>query len=75
MGEKGTVIAGEGSGTVFRNASKAAGDHGGEAADWVKKSSSSYTAKDGRQFETHWLENTATGQREEFKTILGKATE
>lgn len=42
--------------------------HGGHAADWVKKSSSSHTARDGVTFETHWVENVRTGQHVEFKT-------
>lgn len=75
MSEKGTVIAGEGANSAFRNASKAADSYGGKASDWVKKSSSSYTAKDGTKFETHWLENTSTGERQEFKTILEKSNE
>ena len=53
---------------IFRDALRVAGDHGGDAADWVKKSSSSYAARDGVRFETHWVENVKSGQRVEFKT-------
>ncbi len=41
--------------------------YGGNAADWVKKSSSSFT-KNGTTFETHWYENISTGLRIEYKT-------
>ncbi|MDF3981642.1 RHS repeat-associated core domain-containing protein [Luteibacter sp. PPL201] len=75
MSEKGTVIAGGASSSPFRNASRAAENYGGKSSDWVKKSSSSYTANDGTRFETHWLENTANGDRQEFKTILEKSDE
>lgn len=68
MGEKGTTIAGEGAKARFRDAGKIADQYGGKAADWSKKSSSSYTAKDGTKFETHWAENAKTGQRVEYKT-------
>lgn len=43
--------------------------YGGKAADWVKKTSSSFS-KNGMTFETHWYENLSTGQRVEFKTKL-----
>ena len=52
----------------FRDAGRVAQEYGGNPADWVKKTSSSYTARDGVQFETHWVENIKTGQRVEFKT-------
>jgi len=68
MGEAGTTMAGAGARVPFRDAQRVANEHGGNAADWVKKSSSSYTAKDGTRFETHWVENVKTGQRVEFKT-------
>jgi len=70
MSEVGKVIAGEGSKTVFRNAATYARKFGGRAVDWVKKSSRSYTARDGTRFETHWVENLQTGQRVDFKTVL-----
>ena len=68
MGEAGTVMAGQGGRVAFRDAARIAKEYGGNAADWVKKTSSSFTAKDGTQFETHWVENLQTGQRVEFKT-------
>lgn len=68
MGEVGQVMAGAGSRTVFRDAQRIAQQYGGNAADWVKKTSSSYPSRDGTRFETHWVENIRTGQRVEIKT-------
>lgn len=68
MGEVGTPMVGAGARVPFRDAARVAEEHGGNAADWVKKSSSSHTARDGATFETHWVENVPTGQRVEFKT-------
>lgn len=68
MGEVGTTMAGAGARVPFRDAARVAKEHGGNAADWVKRSSSSHTARDGATFETHWVENVRTGQRVEFKT-------
>ena len=68
MGEVGTTMAGAGARAPFRDAARVAKEHGGNAADWVKKSSSSHTAREGATFETHWVENVRTGQRVEFKT-------
>lgn len=68
MGEAGDVMAGVGARVPFRGAGRVAQQYGGNAADWVEKTSSSYTARDGVQFETHWVENIVTGQRVEFKT-------
>jgi hypothetical protein len=68
MGEVGQVMAGAGSRTVFRDAQRIAQQFGGNAADWVKKTSSSHLSRDGTRFETHWVENIRTGQRVEFKT-------
>jgi len=70
MGEAGVTMAGTGTNAPFRAAQRVADEFGGSAADWVKKSSSSYTAKDGLQFETHWVENLLTNERVEFKTKL-----
>jgi RHS repeat-associated protein len=70
MGEVGTTMAGAGARVPYRDAARVAKEHGGNAADWVKKSSSSHTARDGATFETHWVENGQTGQRVEFKTKL-----
>lgn len=70
LGEAGTIIAGTGSRVPFRDASRVAQQYGGSQGGWVKKTSSAYTARDGTNFETHWLENIHTGQRVEFKTVL-----
>ena len=59
---------GEGSRTVFRDAQRIAQQYGGNAADWFKKTSSSYLSRDGNRFEIHWVENIRIGQRVEFKT-------
>lgn len=67
MAEVGTIMAGPGGRTAFRNAPRVAQQYGGSPDDWVKKTSSSYTAADGTTFETHWVENIHTGQRVEFK--------
>jgi len=68
MGEVGEIMAGAGGRVAFRDAQRVAQAHGGDAADWVKKKSSSYLSRDGTRFETHWVENIRTGQRVEFKT-------
>jgi hypothetical protein len=68
LGEAGTIMAGPGGRVPFRDAPRVAQQYGGSPSDWVKKSSSSYTARDGAKFETHWVENIQTGQRVEFKT-------
>lgn len=72
MGEVGTAIAGKGSKVAFRDAGRVASKYGGDAADWVKKTSSSYSAADGVKFETHWVENIKTGKRVEYKTKILK---
>jgi hypothetical protein len=68
MGEVGTTMAGAGAKVPFRDAALVAEKYGGNAADWVKKTSSSRTTRDGITFETHWVENVRTGQRVLFKT-------
>lgn len=68
MSEAGTTMAGAGSRAPFRDAARVASEYGGNAAEWVKKTSSSHTAQDAVTFETHWVENINTGQRVEFKT-------
>ena len=68
MAEAGTIMAGPGGRVAFRDAQRVASEHGGNAADWVKKTSSSFTDGKGTRFETHWVENIKTGQRVEFKT-------
>jgi hypothetical protein len=68
MGQVGETMAGVGGRVAFQDAQRVAQQYGGNAADWVKKTSSSYTSRDGTRFETHWVENVVTGQRVEFKT-------
>ena len=68
MGEVGETMAGADARAAFRGAKRIAEEYGGDAADWVKRRSSSYTARDGAKFETHWVENIRTGERVEFKT-------
>lgn len=64
MAEEGITIVGPGK---LREAGRLAEQYGGEAADWVKKSSSSFT-NNGTTFETHWYENILNLNKVEFKT-------
>lgn len=68
MAERGTIMAGTGGRVPFRDAPRVATEYGGNASDWVKMKSSSFTAPNGTKFEVHWVENIVTGQRVEFKT-------
>lgn len=68
MAEQGEVFAGPGAPAPFRDAAKYAAKYGGTPNDWVKMRSSSWEAN-GYKFETHWVENLATGQRLDFKTV------
>ena len=70
LGETGVPVAGAGTNTRLRDSNRLANEHGGNASDWAKRSSSQHRAPDGRAFETHWYENGATGQRVEPKTII-----
>ena len=69
MAEKGIVVIRSGE---LNQATRLAKQYGGEAADWVKKSSSSYTSTSTTlgpaKFETHWYENVINFLRVEFKT-------
>ena len=65
--EPGKIIAGEGAKDPFKHAAKFASDYGGSAEDWVKKTSMKAFTKDGRAFETHWVENLITSQRLQYK--------
>lgn len=67
MAEKGVAIAGSGTNTPLRDAPRLAAEYGGQPEEWIKKSSTSYTDKEGRTFETHWYEHGPTGNRVEFK--------
>jgi hypothetical protein len=63
-------IAGAGSKTPLRKSNDMASQYGGNASDYAKKRSSSYTANDGTKIETHWEENVNTGQRYNTKTKI-----
>ena len=69
MGEVGIPQSGANSQPFkpLRAADGLAENYGGNAADWSKMSSSSYTGPDGRMFETHWYENTVEGIKTESK--------
>jgi RHS repeat-associated protein len=72
MGENGDIIAGGNNKTPLRKAGDLANEYGGQASDWVKKTSSNSGAfSDGTSFETHWEENTATGERVNIKVKPG----
>jgi len=72
MQEQGTPIIGPGSNKPDLIAgARLAKDYGGLPTDWVKMNSSSGFTPSGTMFETHWYENTVTGQRVEFKSKLG----
>jgi hypothetical protein len=68
MAEKGITIIGSGQ---LTQAERLAAQYGGEASDWVKQTSSSYSLG-GAQFETHWYENVVNFLRVEFKTVFPK---
>jgi len=70
LGEEGVPIAGAGTKTPLRDANRLANEYGGEAIDWSKRSSSQHIGLDSKRFETHWYENSVTGQRVEAKTII-----
>jgi YD repeat-containing protein len=70
MAEAGTPIAGAGAKKPLNKANDMATQYGGQASDYGKKGSSSYTANDGTKIETHWEENTKTGERFNIKTKL-----
>jgi RHS repeat-associated protein len=70
MGEPGQPIAGAGSDTTLRAAVRLSDQYGGDPGDWSKMTSSSYTAPDGTQFQTHWYENIQNGLRVEMKTVF-----
>jgi RHS repeat-associated protein len=72
MGEAGAVIAGGSSKTPLRKAGDLAKEHGGDASNYVKKSSSAYPAGDGVKLSTHWEENVLTGERFNMKSIINE---
>jgi hypothetical protein len=65
----------EGAKGEVRDADRLAAQYGGEPGDWNKMRSESSdkhgaTTNEGNNFETHWYENTQTGQIEEMKTKI-----
>ena len=70
LSEPGVTLAGSATATPLRKAADLANEFGGEASDWVKKSSSSYKSPDGTKFETHWEENISTGLKVNQKTKM-----
>lgn len=72
LAEPGEVIAGGTSAAPLRLADRLAAEYGGDPADWVKVSSSTYTGDDGMKLATHWYENTVTGQVVEPKVKFGQ---
>ncbi|MFZ6775047.1 hypothetical protein ACO0LB_20305 [Undibacterium sp. SXout7W] len=65
----GSVMAGNGSNVVLRDAARLVAEYGGSISDWSKVSSTSATAADGTVFEIHAYRNVITGQVVEPKTI------
>ncbi|MDB5774385.1 MAG: filamentous hemagglutinin protein [Herbaspirillum sp.] len=65
----GSVMAGNGSNEVLRDAPRLVSEYGGSPSDWSKVGSSSATASDGTVFEIHAYRNAVTGQVVEPKTI------
>ncbi|WP_157730977.1 DUF637 domain-containing protein [Variovorax sp. HW608] len=65
----GINIAGNGTSVPLRDASRLVAEYGGQASDWSKVSSASYTAADGLKFEIHAYRNAITGQVVEPKSI------
>ncbi len=59
----GVVLAGGTHKSKFRAAERFAQEYGGEAGDWVKKSTTeSVKASNGYTYQIHWAENVKTGQ-------------
>lgn len=67
---QGLPIAGAGTDTVLRQAERLAVDHGGDAADWSKVTSSAYTAADGQITQTHAYQNKIIDKVVEPKTKI-----
>jgi filamentous hemagglutinin len=65
----GINIAGCGTNVALNDISRLVAEYGGEASDWSKVSSSSYTATDGTQFQIHAYQNAVTDQVVEPKSI------
>ena len=72
MSQAGAAIIGQSTSKVLIDAPRLARTYGGDSVDWTKMTSSSYQRPtEGFSFETHWYQNTRTGDRVEFKTKLG----
>lgn len=70
LSESGIPIAGNGSPKILRDSARLANEYGGNQSDWAKMRSSSFTAWDKTQFETHWYQNIVSGVRVEYKTNI-----
>ena len=70
LSEPGSAMAGVGERKAFNDAGKKAAAYGGDATDYKKMTSSTFEAKDGTRFETHWVQNTKTGEGYEHKTKI-----
>ena len=75
LGQKGEIIAGGPGKPELRKAAQLAQENGGNATDYVKKRSTSYTpmsptGQPQTPFEIHFEENMMTGQRYNVKTIV-----
>ncbi len=57
----------------FKDAEKFAKELGGEASDYVKKTSTARILANGETSQVHWVENLKTGQRFNFKTVMENA--
>jgi uncharacterized protein RhaS with RHS repeats len=66
---RGVILAGGPSKAAHRSAQRFADEFGGDAADWVKKSTTeSVTSQDGLvTHQIHWVENLKTGQIADVK--------
>ena len=76
MGElasgQGVPMAGAGTDAIFRDAGRMAETYGGQAGDYAKVKSSSYTTADGQQLSTHAVQNVQTGEILESKSIINE---
>jgi hypothetical protein len=61
-------MAGAGTARQIDDINRLVSQYGGDAADWAKVRSSSFTAADGTRFEVHAYRNVRTGETFELKT-------
>ncbi|MFN9339034.1 MAG: hypothetical protein ACK6BZ_06055, partial [Candidatus Kapaibacterium sp.] len=66
--ETGTTMAGAGHKRKIDDEERLVKVYGGDASSWTKKSSSTYSSKDGKIIETHWYEK--DGIKYEMKTKI-----